>query len=543
MTISKNTKDVLKGLLGDDPAPEVYVDDTILDTPEITPNKKYQKSTYRFMNLFTGLSRAYGLYQNGRAKTLRQNITVEKYEWHLTGHQGIGIGVVPIDEDNMCRFGVIDIDIDDIDHQELVRKVETLKLPLIVCRSKSGGAHLYTFMSKPAPARTVRKLLSKWAADLGHGASEIFPKQNMLEKNTVGNWINLPYFNMVNEDSCNRYGFDKSGPMVFMKFLDAAEKLAENNDIENFDDGGLEPDGMPPCLSYFFHSGAGEGCRNEVLYSMGVFAKKADHPDIEEFLFQMNFKIIDPPLPAREVKTILTSLRRQNYQYKCKHPMFKQYCNPEVCKKLKHGIVPQVIEDEYNESMMGCLTKYTTDPVKWKLDVNGTDIYFATDELMNYYRVRCACMERASIIVPPMKQEEWLMLLKSRLDHVKIVEAPDDASEGGDILTVLSEFIQISERSQAGREDLLRGIPIKDTVVEGGEDVPVIMFRSQDFLVYLKRRKITLNVTGNLLWMKMRKLGVGHAKIRFKSNTIQVWYVPMSPDYTAIEPMVPELEI
>lgn len=532
MAIDKLTKAILNDVL------EVQNHDD-----EVCDESKYHESTRRFMNLFTGLSRAFGVYQNGRAKTLRQTITIDKYDMHLLGTDGVGIGVVPIDEDNLCRFGAIDIDVDDIDHQELVRKVEVLKLPLIVCRSKSGGAHLYTFMTQPAPARTVRKLLAKWAADMGHGASEIFPKQNMLEKNTVGNWINLPYFNMIDEDSCNRYAIDKNGPMVFAKFLDMAERLAKSNNIETFDDGGLEPDGMPPCLSYFFHSGAGEGGRNEVLYSMGVFARKSDHPDIEEFLFQMNFKMIDPPLPAREVKSVLSSVRKQNYQYKCKHPMFKQHCNPEVCKKLKYGIVPQVIEDEYNESMVGCLTKYTTDPVKWMVDINGTEIYFATDELMNFYKVRCACMERANIIIPPMKQEEWLMLLKSRLDHVRVVEAPEDASENGDILTVLSEFIQISERSQAGREDLLRGIPIKDVIVEAGESIPVVMFRSQDFLIYLKRRKITLNVTGNLLWMKMRKLGVGHSKVRFKDTTIQVWYVPMSPDYTAIEPMVPELEI
>lgn len=507
------------------------------ETPE-----QHREATVRFAALYHGLKRAFGVYQNGRAKTLRQEVTLDHFDRHLNGEYGIGI--IPIDEDNMCRFGVIDIDEDTIDHMELLRKVTFFKFPLIVCRSKSGGAHLYTFMKKPAPARVVRKVLSKWAAELGYGASEIFPKQNALEKSGVGNWINLPYFNIIGED-CIRFAYDDVGPMVFLKFLTAAENLAEYNDIEVYDDSTLEPDGMPPCLSYFFHSGAGEGSRNEVLYSMGVFAKKSDRPDLEDFLYQMNFKMIDPPLPTREIKTLLNSLRLKNYQYKCKHPLFKQHCNPEVCKKLKYGIVPQGEKDtSYDEHMIGCLTKYTTNPVRWEIDINGITVEFNSDELMDYRKIRCLSMERANIIAPPMKQEEWLLVLKERLEHVRIVECPEDANADGDMAQVLSEFIQIAERGQQGREDLLRGIPVKDTVTVQGEVIPVILFRSQDFLLYLKRRKISLNVTGNLLWMKMRAIGVGHTKIRVKGNTVlQTWYVPMNPEYTTMEPITPELEI
>lgn len=499
------------------------------------------ESTMRFAALFDGLQRAFGVYKNQRAKTLRQEVTIEDFDKHISGE--CGIGIVPINEGNMCHFAAIDIDEDTIDHKELKRQVEIHKMPLIVCRSKSGGAHLYTFMAKPAPARTVRKIMAKWSADLGYGASEIFPKQNALEKTGVGNWINLPYFDAFGTD-CLRYAVADDGmAMPFAGFLELAEKMANSNDIESYDDGDLEPDGMPPCLSYFYRTGAGEGIRNEVLYSMGVFGRKSDRPDLEDFMFQMNFKMIEPPLPAKEVKSIMASVKRQSYQYKCKHPVFKQHCNPETCKRLKFGIEPQKGDDEYDEHMIGCLTKFTTNPVRWRIDINGIEVDFNTEELMNYQKVRCLSMERANIIAPPMKQEDWLLILKERLEHVRIVEAPDDASADGDMMQILSEFIQIAERAQQGREDLLRGIPVKDFIQEMGESVPVIMFRSQDFLLYLKRRKISFNVTGNLLWMQMRSLGVGHAKIRTKNSVIQVWYVPMSPDYGSIEPIAPKLEI
>lgn len=501
------------------------------------------KSTKRFMALFSGLQRAFGLYRSGRAKTLRQPVTIEDYDNHLNGQMGIGI--VPINEDNLCYFGVIDIDIDDIDHQRLVEQVEFYKFPLMVCRSKSGGAHLYTFTKTPVPARFMRKILSKWAAELGYGASEVFPKQDALHGNDVGNWINLPYHDSVGQ--CIRYAIDKQGAVTLPKFLDLAEDLAEHSELEaTYGNTELEPDGMPPCLSYFYHSGAGEGGRNEVLYSMGVYARKSDQADVEDFLFRMNFKMIDPPLPVKEIKSIVSSVKKQNYQYKCKHPMFKQHCNLDTCKRLKFGVGTDMAKDtDYDEHMIGCLTKFLTNPVRWSIDINGIDVEFNSEELMNYQKVRCLSMERANIIAPPMKQEEWLLILKERLTHVKEVDAPEDASVDGDITQILTEFIQIAERSQQGRSDLLRGIPVRDKVVELGDEVPVVMFRSQDLMSYIKRRKINLNMTNNLLWMHLRKMGIGHTKIRMQSLVMQVWYIHTTDDYATpvLEPINPMLEI
>jgi hypothetical protein len=48
----------------------------------------------------------------------------------------------PINQDNLCKFGALDIDTYDLDHKALGAKIRKLKLPLLHCRSKSGGAHL-----------------------------------------------------------------------------------------------------------------------------------------------------------------------------------------------------------------------------------------------------------------------------------------------------------------------------------------------------------------------------------------------------------------
>ena len=48
---------------------------------------------------------------------------------------------------NECKWGALDVDVYDLDHQTLRQKIQKLKLPLVHCGSKSGGAHLFLFLA------------------------------------------------------------------------------------------------------------------------------------------------------------------------------------------------------------------------------------------------------------------------------------------------------------------------------------------------------------------------------------------------------------
>ena len=64
----------------------------------------------------------------------------------FTGTENLGI--IPINDNSECRWGCIDIDsYAGFDHKKLINKIKNLNLPLIVCRSKSGGAHVFLFTS------------------------------------------------------------------------------------------------------------------------------------------------------------------------------------------------------------------------------------------------------------------------------------------------------------------------------------------------------------------------------------------------------------
>ena len=57
---------------------------------------------------------------------------------HLQGSRQ-SLGIIPINEDNQCIWGCVDIDsYAGFDHKKLIDKIKELNLPLMVCRSKSG---------------------------------------------------------------------------------------------------------------------------------------------------------------------------------------------------------------------------------------------------------------------------------------------------------------------------------------------------------------------------------------------------------------------
>ena len=100
----------------------------------------------QFMAVFEGSSTAHGQTKLGTqrrdGKTEAKSFIVKELlseslvENHFNG--SLGVGAIPINNDNKCKFGAIDIDEYPIDHAEILKKIKKFKLPIILCRSKSG---------------------------------------------------------------------------------------------------------------------------------------------------------------------------------------------------------------------------------------------------------------------------------------------------------------------------------------------------------------------------------------------------------------------
>jgi hypothetical protein len=182
----------------------------------------------QFSILFAGLTRAHTRYVTtgrrdernkleGEYRTIRQPLTADIWEQHLAGTYHAGI--CPITDNGNCVFGAIDIDsYKDFKIEELAKKSADLNLPLVVTRTKSGGAHCYLFCREPIPADVVRSKLMEMAEALGYSGVEVYPKQTRLAgANDFGNVLNLPYFDAAKTE---RYGVldgEKLGALDYIK--------------------------------------------------------------------------------------------------------------------------------------------------------------------------------------------------------------------------------------------------------------------------------------------------------------------------------------
>lgn len=478
----------------------------------------------RFYKLFAGLNRAYGRYdvipdktkvkQTGKILTLREPATPEIWKEHLAGK--IGIGIVPITDEGTCRFGAIDIDVyDGIDYKAIAKQVS--KLPLIACRTKSGGVHLYLFCMEDVSAELVRGKLMEWAVHLGFSGVEVFPKQTRLAgPNDYGNWINMPY---QGGDKTERYAIYKGKQLTTSRFLSIAESLAVSAEaleaIEIVQDQKVQDhlEGAPPCLQTLAMRGFGEGSRNNGLFNLGVYLRKRYEDQWTEHLDEVNQTFMDPPLGHKEVQQIERSVARKNYQYRCHDQPIVSVCNRQICLTRSYGVGTGAENDP--GVVFGGLSKVETDPPVWIWDVDGKRIELTTSELKDQNRFQTKCMNELNKWPRAMKPQAWSEMVREKLEHVELIEAPPDARPEGIIRAHLEQYCTGRARART-REDLLMNKPWTN---DGRT-----YFSGVDFCRYLDQQRF--HMKQRELWAILRKLQAEHHFFNIKSRGINVWSIP-----------------
>lgn len=502
------------------------------------------KSLKRFMSLFRGNTRSYGEWDPKKPKgrsmqTLKEEATEKQFANHLNGK--LGLGIVPIRDDGMCWWGAIDIDnhgkSEDLDLIAIEAKIKNLRLPLITCRSKSGGAHLYLFGSEPLRADVLKTILTNWMSELNlEGSDCVFPKQTKLMLNAdgnrpLGNWINLPYFGGDNTD---RYAIENGKSLPLELFLTNAET---NSVTKEYLDGLLisEHSDAPPCIKHALKCKINEGSRNEALFHITIYNRKRNPENARELSHAMQPEIFDHPLPFQEADRTIKSAAKKNYGYLCKKEPWSGWCDKDACRKVKYGIS----ESEYDTltadtklPLFSDLVKYlNTDPVMWEIRMNGVPITLTTDELVDYRVIKIRALEKLHMMLPAkIKAAQWTdEILAGLMNNVRIEEAPEEAGNIGILSLRLDEFLRKADLTNPGvdikdREVLFRGMP----VVQTHQGERVIMFRSIDYEDYLKRTKTDIP-RNKSLWHKCnRELGVKFDRVRVKQQVISVWFVPVN---------------
>jgi len=505
----------------------------------------------QFRNLFDGLDRTYGKYEidhdlssrqekvQGKAVTVRGTVTMDLFAKHLEGEQGLGI--VPIREDSTCVFGALDIDEYDIDLVDLNSRIQKAKMPLVVCQTKSKGAHCYLHTSEPIRADIIRKKLKEFAEALGYPSIEIFPKQHKLQPTDVGNWINLPYFDSTSGEF-DRYALDDTGKPI-MKLDEYVEyarsrrvSLAELKAV-TVDKADVPFGDGPPCLQRLATNGFPEGTRNNCLFNLGVYCRKKHGDDWESELEALNYKLMDPPLAASEVIQVQKSVSRKEYQYTCEQAPLVSVFAKDACLGRKYGGGAGDGGAEL-EGMLGGLRKSVTkdlfgeeiqdDEVLWFMDIDGIELQLTTMDLFSQDRFRAKCAERLCKLPIKVRPQRWDLILKDKIENAELIEFPPETGTYGQIVGALKDFITRFDGAEE-RTDILAGKVWED-------DDGYLHFQHKHFWKYLVKSGIYRpRDDGKQLHKIMQKLGAEKKQLmidRAKNQNIRVWCVK---DFTTPE--------
>ncbi len=277
----------------------------------------------RLHALFQGSSKAHGLYmptegpsqgkQKGKASTLTGPATVEHWQAHLGGREGLG--VVPLLDNSTCVWGAVDLDVYDLKHGQVAALVVGLGLPAMVARSRSGGAHVLLFASEPVPAEQMQARLAEVAAALGHPDAELFPAQVDPTK-CGGNWVNAPYWN---GDATTRYAVTPDGQAQSVAdFVDRAERMKNVTGPDWFSTPLRLPNAPASApvkprrkSGFMLPETITEGGRDKTLASMaGTMRRVGASQDVILAALQQLNRQCDPPLTDAQVEKIARSVAR-----------------------------------------------------------------------------------------------------------------------------------------------------------------------------------------------------------------------------------------
>jgi len=503
-----------------------------------------QEHAKQFFALFKGNDRAHGTFsvnksrddgkKTGIAKILREETTLDHWINHLEGE--VGLGVIPIMDDNHCHWGAIDIDSYDLDHKALLKKLGSLNIPAVVCRSKSGGAHVFFFFEEPIDAEDVQGKLNEVAAITGFAGSEIFPKQSKLlvERGDTGNFLNMPYFG---GDNTTRYAFDEGAQSLSVEaFLTHAftRRLSKEKFLGlkfNNKKTGTEllPNG-PPCLQHLCAQGFGEGSRNNALFNLGVYARMSDSDHWEQLVAKYNLDYLKPPLGHNEVGAIIKQLQKKDYFYKCEDQPISSFCNKAVCMTRKFGVGPGQLNND-----LSSLTKIDGDPPIWILNVDGRRVELSTESLVTQSAFQKECVAQINKFPITVNQRAWQTRMQSLLDNLTVVEVPPDATIKGEFEDLLASFCCDRARGDT-RDEILQGIAV--WVDER------VYFQIKDVRKHLQVNNFT-HYTSNKITLRLTDLKAEKMFWRVKGKGIHVWSLPQTFFATQMEtldlpPLVPK---
>ncbi|MEK9741749.1 MAG: hypothetical protein VW200_01795 [Pelagibacteraceae bacterium] len=480
----------------------------------------------RFINIFEGFQDRFGFYieddkvispgekKSGRSITGIDGVRREHWESHLEGKPfyvtilssnkpkkvlGNSLGIVPINKDNNCKWGCIDLDNREMDHHKLISIIKKFELPLIVCKSKSNGAHAFLFCTDFIPASVMKHKLELLSTLFGEfEVDKIFPQQEeiLADRGDSGSWLNMPYAG--NTRRAVKLDGTEATLEEFFEMYDQYKQSPEQ--IENLKldfESDWFKDG-PPCLQFHAKQGVIEGERNDIMLDICKYLKKRfpsdDEKDPEGWknkAYEYNKKFVG--LKETEIaNTNIKSADKKNYNYSCKKLHLKKYCNAKLCITRKYGIGENT---DVAKLSIGPLAVMKSDPPLWFCTINGKRVILSTKEKNNQLLFRDAVCDqtyKTPASLPKLIFEERMRELEASATDIPV---PEDSKTTFKLKNLLEEFC--INRQQG---DTLEEIEIDKVFFDKEREVYVFKFRV--FYDFLEANKWKVNENKTHIFLK-----------------------------------------
>ena len=446
----------------------------------------------RFKNIFAGLETAYGqtimtgeIRDDGKNEAectvVHKPVTDELWQKHLRG-EFPALGIVPIKQDSKSKWGCLDIDVYDLDHKELVTKIKNKNLPLIVFKSKSGGAHVFIFVKEFVPASLIREKLKVMAAMLGHAGKELYPKQDYIkaDKNQIGSWLNVPYHGgdksvrSALDDNANTLTVEQFFSLYEQKVLSEKDLIQWKESITTNDEDLFE---APPCLVTLLSDKVLKGKRNDTMFNVGVYLRKRFPDAWKTKLTTYNGKYMAEPLNDSEIEGVIKSLLNKEYRYKCKQEPIRSFCESKICVKRKFGVGENIPGPEIER-----IEKYPSHPPIYIVHIDGKQVEVDKLTLHEFEKFSVEVMDQLGQVLLPMGKIIWRKILNkimSNKETYTTLEVPQAARLDYQLKELLGDFL--NRATGKVMDDVKRGIPF----TENGHSY----FKYQSFNNFLKRSK------------------------------------------------------
>jgi len=492
-----------------------------------------------FAQLFQGRTDCFGVYtvferrkdgkQKGKGTTYPNDtfpdrvLAQDDWDKHLSGTQMLGI--VPVLPDGTCSWFAIDIDDYGVSHKKLVVDVEKLELPLVTCRSKSGGAHLYCFINGFIDAQLAIELGHKWAKALGFEGTEVFPKQAKPDK---GNWIIIPYYG---GDKAVDFAISLEGDKLdideFVQWANA-KQIQPGEAPAYLKRKEQEPSQMtpedilaqsPPCILHFMDNGVSEGGRNNVLCHLASYYLKLDEFFGTEVwrdkLMEFNQKYLETPVTFGEINHIIRSYGKKNYQYKCKDTPMCNVCDKDTCIRRTFGVGED--KSYYGDLEIMSMIKIDSKPPVWIPRINGVDVEMDTETLLAPRKFRMAIADALNVLVPSKKQSDHDDMIGPIMKTALTIEPMDELTVEGKVMNSFTEWTKNMVTKSRDIGDLEKGLPYYN------QEEETIYFRGSDFTKEY-RRIYKDNVTERGIWTALRKNNFQRKQIRLGKSPEWIWF-------------------